>query len=224
MTVGSRGRTDPDGSRRRTLLVLALSTAIGSAGLAAGGTAGALLGADLAGNEAAAGLPLGLLVVGQAAAAVLVSRRTSRVGRGRSLMLCYVLGTSGAVLVVLAAAVGSLVAFLAGLYLVAIFCFAVAALLLWGASNPATSRTSGGGRYLLYLMREGDSYTTSICSGSQPVGGSLPPELAETLGKGTAPGILQAMPQTGRPDVLSLAALTGLMASGIGVVVWRWAR
>ncbi len=59
----------PGQVRRGTLLVLALATAIGSAGLAAGGTAGALLGAELAGTEAAAGLPLGLLVVGQAAAA-----------------------------------------------------------------------------------------------------------------------------------------------------------
>ncbi len=174
------------------------------AGLAAGGTAGALLGAELAGTDAAAGLPLGLLVVGQAAAAVLVSHRTSRVGRGRSLALGYVLGASGAALVVIAAASESLSAFLAGsvvlgagntsvfmtrfaaaeaggeasrgqalgavffatalgavaspgllgpsgglaqavglpplagLYVVALLCFVVAASLLWGTSNPAT--------------------------------------------------------------------------------------
>ncbi len=35
-----------DGLRRCTLLALALATAIGSMGLAAGGTAGALLGAE----------------------------------------------------------------------------------------------------------------------------------------------------------------------------------
>ncbi len=204
MTLGSRGRAGPGGPRRRTLLVLALATAIGSAGLAAGGTAGALLGAELAGTDAAAGLPLGLLVVGQAAAAVLVSHRTSRVGRGRSLALGYVLGASGAALVVIAAASESLSAFLAGsvvlgagntsvfmtrfaaaeaggeasrgqalgavffatalgavaspgllgpsgglaqavglpplagLYVVALLCFVVAASLLWGTSNPTT--------------------------------------------------------------------------------------
>ena len=85
-------------------------------------------------------------------------------------------------------------------------------------------RFETGDRYLLYLMREGDSYTTSICSGSQPVGGSLPPELAETLGEGTAPGAPQTMPQTGGPDVLPLAALTGLAVLGVGAVVWRRAR
>jgi MFS family permease len=88
--------------RREPLLVLALATAVGSAGLAAGGTAGALLGAELADTEAAAGLPLGLLVVGQAAAAILISRRTARVGRSRGLALGYVLGTAGAALVVFA--------------------------------------------------------------------------------------------------------------------------
>ena len=36
-----------DGLRRCTLVALALATAIGSMGLAAGGTAGALLGAEL---------------------------------------------------------------------------------------------------------------------------------------------------------------------------------
>jgi hypothetical protein len=54
----------PGRARLLTLAVLALATAIGSVGLAAGGTAGALLGAELADTEAAAGLPLGLLVVG----------------------------------------------------------------------------------------------------------------------------------------------------------------
>lgn len=109
-----REKPGPEAARSRTLLVLALATAIGSAGLAAGGTAGALLGTQLTGTEAAAGLPLGLLVVGQAAAAVLVSRRTASAGRGRSLALGYVLGALGAVLVILAASVGSFVVLLAG--------------------------------------------------------------------------------------------------------------
>jgi MFS family permease len=104
----------PDRVRRGTLLVLACATAIGSARLAAGGTAGALRGTELADTRAAAGLPLGLLVVGQAAAAILISRRTARVGRSRGLALGYVLGTVGAALAVFAASAGSFVAFLAG--------------------------------------------------------------------------------------------------------------
>ena len=101
-------------SPRRTLLLLAMATAIGSTGLAAGGTAGALLGAEMTGTGAAAGLPLGVLVLGSAAAAILVSRRAGSVGRGRSLALGYVLGLSGAAVVVVAAVAGSFAALLLG--------------------------------------------------------------------------------------------------------------
>jgi MFS family permease len=83
-------------------------------GLAAGGTAGALLGAELAGMDAAAGLPLGLLVLGSAGSALLISRRSNRVGRGRSLALGYLLGSAGAALSILAAVAESLVVLLAG--------------------------------------------------------------------------------------------------------------
>lgn len=94
--------------------MLAVATGIGSVGLAAGGTAGALLGANLTGTEAAAGLPLGLLVVGQAIAALVVSRRTRHAGRGRSLILGYVLGALGAALVIFAAVSSNFVTLLAG--------------------------------------------------------------------------------------------------------------
>jgi MFS family permease len=83
-------------------------------GLAAGGTAGALLGVELAGTDAAAGLPLGLLVLGSAGSALWISRQSNRVGRARSLALGYVLGAAGAALSVLAAVAGSLPALLGG--------------------------------------------------------------------------------------------------------------
>jgi MFS family permease len=92
--------------------VLALGTAVGSSGLAAGGTAGALLGAELAGTDSAAGIPLGLLVVGSAGAAPLISVATSRLGRARSLALGYLVGAAGAGGVVLAAIAESLVVLL----------------------------------------------------------------------------------------------------------------
>src|SRR5262245_15500876 len=106
--------TKPHGARFRTLVVLAVATAVGSIGLAAGGTAGALLGAELSGTEAAAGLPLGVLVLGSAAAALLVSRHARVAGRGKSLVLGYVLGLVGAVLVVVAAVESSFAALLLG--------------------------------------------------------------------------------------------------------------
>lgn len=100
--------------RRRGLVGLVAATAIGSTGLAAGGTAGPLLAADLTGSQAAAGLPLGVLVMGSAVAALLISRGTTGIGRGRALMAGYGAGAVGAGLVVLAAAMGNLVALIVG--------------------------------------------------------------------------------------------------------------
>src|SRR5215207_6797790 len=99
---------------RAALALLAATSATGSIGLAAGGTAGALLGAELAGTDAAAGLPLGLLVLGSAGSALWISRQSNRVGRGWSLALGYVLGAAGAALSIAAALAGSLAALLAG--------------------------------------------------------------------------------------------------------------
>jgi MFS family permease len=99
---------------RATLATLALATAVGATGLAAGGTAGALLGAELAGSDAAAGVPLGLLVVGSAIAAPLISYLTPRLGRERSLTLGYFVGAVGAEVVVLAAWAESFVLLLVG--------------------------------------------------------------------------------------------------------------
>jgi len=95
-------------------VLLAVATAIGSTGLAAGGTAGALLAADLAGTTAAAGLPLGLLVIGSAAGALLISQQAGRGRRGRGLMLGYALGVAGAVVVIAAAAERSMSMLLVG--------------------------------------------------------------------------------------------------------------
>jgi MFS family permease len=104
------------GIRRRwsTLALLGVATAIGALGLAAGGSAGALLAEDMTGSTAWAGVPLGVLVVGSAASALLIGRETGRAGRGPSLALGYAVGAAGAVLVVAAAVVDDLALLLAG--------------------------------------------------------------------------------------------------------------
>jgi MFS family permease len=97
-----------------TLVLLALATAIGAVGLAAGGSAGALLAEDMTGSTAWAGVPLGVLVVGSALSALLISRETSRAGRAHGLVLGYVAGAGGAMLVIAAAVVDDLALLLAG--------------------------------------------------------------------------------------------------------------
>jgi MFS family permease len=111
--IRARAEVSP-GTRRGTLLLLAAATAIGALGLAAGGSAGALLAEDLTGSTASAGLPLGLLVVGAAASALLIARQSSRKGRTAGLVLGYALGTAGALLVVLAAALSDFALLLVG--------------------------------------------------------------------------------------------------------------
>jgi MFS family permease len=100
--------------RRKTLVLLAVATAIGALGLAAGGSAGALLAEDMTGSTAWAGVPLGALVVGSAVSALGIARRTSRAGRAAGLVLGYGVGVAGAVLVVAAAELDSFALLLAG--------------------------------------------------------------------------------------------------------------
>lgn len=105
---------EPFTRRRSTLVLLAVGTAIGALGLAAGGSAGALLAEDITGSTTWAGVPLGVLVLGSAGGALLISRRTRQAGRGPGLVLGYGIGAAGALLVVAAAETDDLVMLLVG--------------------------------------------------------------------------------------------------------------
>lgn len=96
------------------LALLAAATAIGALGLAAGGSAGALLAEEITGSTAWAGVPLGFLVAGSAASALLISRRSARTDRASALVLGYAIGTAGAGLVIGAAVVDDFSLLLAG--------------------------------------------------------------------------------------------------------------
>jgi MFS family permease len=96
------------------LLRLAVATGLASIGLAAGGTGGALLATELAGDESVAGLPFGAVVAGSALGAIGVSRLTARIGRGRALAAGYGIGVVGAAVVIVAAMLGSLALLLIG--------------------------------------------------------------------------------------------------------------
>ena len=104
----------PAKDTRRALALLAAATAIAAFGLAAGGTAGALLAEDMTSSTAWAGVPLGVLVVGSAAGALLIARQTTRAGRAKGLMLGYAIGTAGAVIVIAAAVIDDFALLLVG--------------------------------------------------------------------------------------------------------------
>jgi MFS family permease len=103
--------------QRRTMRVLVVAQVLGALGLAAGGTAGALLAEHLTGNAAAAGMPLSLLVLGSGVGAVAVARVMRGHGRRAGLTAAYLAGTAGAALVVAAAAWRSWPLLLAGSFL-----------------------------------------------------------------------------------------------------------
>jgi MFS family permease len=100
--------------QRRTMRVLVVAQLLGALGLAAGGTAGALLAEQVTGSAAAAGLPLSLLVLGSGAGAVAVARVMRDHGRRVGLAAAYLTGAGGAALVVAAAGWGSWPLLLAG--------------------------------------------------------------------------------------------------------------
>ena len=166
---------------RPALPLLAASTAIGSLGLAAGGTAAALLAVETTGRDAAAGLPLGALAAGQAGASLLVARLTARAGRGAGLVAGYAIGVLGALAVVAAAVLASFPLMLAGS-------------LLLGGANAA-----------IFLSR----YAAADIGGPEARGRALGTVLfATTLGTVAAPALLVP---TGRlAETLGLPRLTGL--------------
>lgn len=90
-----------------------MSAAVASTGLAAGGTAGALLGDQIAG-PGASGLPPGVLIIGYAVGALFISRQAGQGRRGRGLILGYILGMGDAAIVIIAAVTRSLPLLLAG--------------------------------------------------------------------------------------------------------------
>jgi MFS family permease len=102
--------------QRRTLSVLILSQMIGGIGVAIGIAVGALLAARM-GGTAISGFGQSSLVVGAALLAVPVTRLMNRRGRRPGLTLAYFIGAGGAVLVLLAAARGSVWLLFVGLFL-----------------------------------------------------------------------------------------------------------
>lgn len=94
---------------KRSLLIVIVSQIFGGAGLAAGVTVGALLAQEMLGNESFAGIPAAMFTLGSAAAALLVGRISERYGRSIGLAAGFILGGLGALGVIIAAIINSVV-------------------------------------------------------------------------------------------------------------------
>jgi MFS family permease len=120
VTAVEQTRTEPRADvrrlQRRTLSVLIVSQMFGGIGIAIGVAVGALLAARM-GGTAISGFGQSSLVVGAALLAIPVSRLMNWRGRRPGLTFAYLIGAAGAVLVLVAAARGSVWLLFVGLFL-----------------------------------------------------------------------------------------------------------
>jgi MFS family permease len=105
-----------DRVQRRTMAVLMLTQVVGGVGVAIGIAVGALLAATM-GGTGVSGLGQSALVVGAALLALPVTRIMRKVGRRPGLLVAYLIGGVGAVVVVIAAAADSVPLLFVGLFL-----------------------------------------------------------------------------------------------------------
>ena len=105
---------------RKITIVLFLSQSLSSAGFIAAFTVNAIVGVDLSGQPAMAGVPGAVYVLGQAFGALVWGLSMERIGRRGGLALGQVIGVIGSAIAVFSVANRSLAFFLAGLVLVGI--------------------------------------------------------------------------------------------------------
>ncbi|PDY21301.1 MULTISPECIES: MFS transporter [Bacillus cereus group] len=100
---------------KRTLIIVSISQMFGGAGLAAGITVGALLAQQMLGTDAFAGLPTAMFTLGSAVAAFIVGKLSQRYGRRIGLATGFIVGGFGAIGVVMAALMNSIILLLISL-------------------------------------------------------------------------------------------------------------
>lgn len=112
--AGADSAVDLAAVQRRTVRTLVASQILGGVGVAAGIAVGSLVAESVSGSTALAGLTQTSAVLGAAVAAVPLSRLMSRRGRRVGLVLGYLTGTAGALLVIAGAAAAVFPLVLAG--------------------------------------------------------------------------------------------------------------
>jgi MFS family permease len=166
--------------QRRTVLVLSFGQVL--VGIAFGATVslGALLAADISGNDALSGLATASVTLGAAACAIPLARLAARVGRRRALTLGNLFALVGIAVVILAAALR-------------VFPLLLAGILMIGAGNAGNLQSRFAATDLAAPQHRGRDL--SIVVWSTTIGGVAGPLL---LGPGEIVGQAVGMPpQTG---------------------------
>ncbi|WP_232661843.1 MFS transporter [Pseudonocardia sp. TRM90224] len=152
--------------------MLVAAQVLSGAGLAAGITVGALLAQEMLGGTALAGLPSALYTVGSAAAAAGVGRISDTAGRRFGLTVGYGVGAAGALGVVGAAVLGSVV-------------LLFGSLILYGAGTATNLQARYAGADLAAPERRGRAVSTVLLATT--LGGVLGPNLTALSGTTVAP-------------------------------------
>ena len=153
---------------RRVLVVVSLSQIFGGAGLAAGITVGALLAQEMLGTDAYAGVPSALFTLGSAGAAFIVGKLSQRYGRRTGLATGFIVGGIGAVGVVLAAIMNSVIVLFASL-------------LIYGAGTAANLQARYAGTDLANDKQRATAISTTMLMTT--FGAVLGPNLVEMMGR-----------------------------------------
>lgn len=166
--------------QRRTVLILSFGQVLGGIAFGATVSLGALLAADISGDDALSGLATAAVTLGAALCAIPLARLASRVGRRRALTLGNLFALAGIAIVILAAALR-------------IFPLLLVGILLIGAGNAGNLQSRFAATDLAAPQHRGRDL--SIVVWATTIGGVAGPLL---LGPGEIVGQTIGMPpQTG---------------------------
>ncbi|AMW99273.1 MFS transporter [Rummeliibacillus stabekisii] len=152
---------------KRTLIIVVISQMFGGAGLAAGVTVGALLAEQMLGTNTLAGLPTALFTLGSAGAALAVGKLSNRFGRRIGLATGFIAGGLGAIGVVFAAVLNSVL-------------LLFAALLVYGAGTATNLQARYAGTDLATSKQRATA--VSIAMVSTTLGAVAGPNLVSVMG------------------------------------------
>lgn len=180
---------------RRVLLVVSLSQVFGGAGLAAGITVGALLAQQMLGTDAYAGVPSALFTLGSAVAALIVGKLSQRYGRRTGLSTGFIVGGLGAIGVVIAAMINSVI-------------LLFASLLIYGAGTATNLQARYAGTDLANNKQRATAISTTMVMTT--FGAVAGPNLVDIMGKFA---VSIGVPALTGPFILSATAfiLAGLV-------------
>lgn len=152
--------------QKRIVYTLASAQILGGVGVASGAAVGALLAADLAG-DAFSGISASSSVIGAAIIAIPVTRLMTTTGRREGLVLAYLIGILGALIIIVGARMGQIAIALPGMFLM-------------GGGTTATLQSRYAATDLAEPQNRGRDL--SIVVWATTIGSVVGPNLAEFMG------------------------------------------